>query len=116
MAADYEVFVRATAQPANLVEDVSIILGVDARPHDDGDGFLLVTDDAFVDVYLDHELVDDGDIPFSAFPYQVTVRDRDKNPDRSHRMARKIYDCLIEPGKYECLIVYNTMQLVARSD
>lgn len=116
MAADYEVFVRATTEPVDLVEDVSAVLGVDARSHDDGDGFLLITNDAFVDVYLEHELENDGDIPFSTFPYQITVRDREKNRDRGQQLARRIYDGLIGRGKYECFIVYNTMELVERSD
>lgn len=116
MAANYDVFVRATAQPVDLVRDVGAVLGADARPHDNGDGFLLITNDAFVDVYLEHELENDGDLPFSAFPYQITVRDREKNRDRGHHLARRIYSGLIETGRYECFIVYNTMELIARSD
>lgn len=113
MAAYHDIFVKPKVADADLLGDLEKVLDTSAQEHTDGgEGHVLVTSDAFIDVYLSHELVDNGSLLFSQYPYYVTVRDRDRDQARSERLAKSIYRGLTSTSRYDCFIVWNDTEPV----
>jgi hypothetical protein len=113
MAAYHDIFIKPKVTDANLVADLEKLLHTQAQEHTDGgEGQVLVTKDAFIDVYLSHDLVDTGSLLFSRYPHYVTVRDRDRDQARSEHLAKAICQGLKTTNNYECFIVWNDTELV----
>jgi hypothetical protein len=112
MSSYHDVYARAKVASADFLSDISALLHEETRPHDDGDGYLIETPTAFIDVYLSHTLEDDGGIPYSSYPLCVTIRDRDRDDDRAEKLARSIYQSLVASGKYDCFLVYDITVLL----
>ncbi|MFL6140435.1 MAG: hypothetical protein ACJ72N_01020 [Labedaea sp.] len=117
MAAYHDIFVKPKVADADLVSDLEKVLGAEAQDHTDGgEGQVLVTKDAFVDLYLSHDLVDTGSLHFSQYPHYITVRDRDRDQARSEQLARTICSGLTSTNRYDCFIVWNDTELVGTDD
>ncbi len=112
MPAYYDVFARPLDPGADFLRDVSDVLGVAPEENPSGDGYGINTTRATVDVFLEHELVDDGRLLFTRYPYYLTVRDWDRDRQRAEDIAKSLYRNLQETGRYECMIIWNDNELV----
>lgn len=115
MTTYYQVFVRSKQgdRESTLAEDVGQILGTPFHQNPSTEGLLAEAPTAFVDIYFEHELEDEPDLPFEEFPTSITVRDRDRNGERAKQVARSIYDGLVESGRYYCFLTYGVDHRIA---
>src|SRR5262249_51938031 len=111
MPAYYDVFAKPL-EPADFLRDVSHILGSAPEEGLGSEGRSFNTDRATVDVFLEHELVDDGQLLFTRYPLYLTIRDWDRDQQRALQLAKSLYQRLQATGRYECMIVWNDMVLV----
>ncbi len=113
MATYHDVFVRPTVAGANLLSDLEATLGSRPTAHTDGgEGYVVGYDGAWIDVILEHELVDDAGLPFSRYPYYLTVRLPGRDELASREIARRIRRLITNTGRYDAFIVWNDINLV----
>jgi hypothetical protein len=112
MSAYYDVFARPLDSKTDFLHDVSHILGSTPEENPSGDGYGINTDRATIDVFLEHELVDDGQLLFTRYPYYLTVRDWDRDQQRALELAKSLCRSLQTTGQYECMIVWNDTELI----
>ena len=63
-------------------------------------------------MFLEHDLVDDGQLLFTRYSYYLRVRDWDRDRQRAEQLAKSLYGGLQGTGRYQCMIVWNDMVLV----
>jgi hypothetical protein len=112
MPAYYDVFAKPLDPEANFLDDVSHILGSTPEENPGGNGYGINTERATIDVFLEHDLVDDGQLLFTQYPYYLTVRDWDRDRQRAEQLAKSLYEGLQATGRYKCMIVWNDMVLI----
>ncbi len=108
MSAYHSVHIRPTAPGADLLADIGALVGEAPWPRTDGgEGFVVGFEGAWLDIILEHDLVDDHEMLFSRYPYYAEVRKSGTEDDGTREVARDLHRLLVGTGRWECFIVWN---------
>jgi hypothetical protein len=118
MSRTSEVYVASTCGLESLVSTLESQLGLSFRRYEEDWGPRYEAYDGQIGiVVLEHDLVDDRDMEFSRYPYEISVEGLDQDPvireTQRQDYARMIYDKLTALGLYSLMLTEDAQKKVA---
>lgn len=121
MSDSYTIHVRpkGDAQAADFIHDVEAVIGATFSPDALSAGLIAWTTNNVVYAFVeDVDFEDDGNVPFSRYPWFVeqtpSATESARHDTQEH--MRVIYQALVDTGRYGCCLVYALSELLANNE
>lgn len=113
MAAYHDIYLRELGVPGEAVALVAALLGSEFEAFPGVEGLIAVSGPTAVDYFSGyHDMEDMEDLPFEAHPLTFQIRDLSSDKRREWLLAKRIYDALVESGRFSLFMVFNVAELL----